>query len=153
MTWVFWDWQQVSQMLRLIVRLLRSAASIGFVQKHDITIDPLVWCNFLPSLLFFGFVRDEPEDYAVIGVTVYESVVCVCMHVSALFAHATPLIVCGSLLAGTFVNSKELLPDLPPRLFCVMSRVWARCSTADWQAVIKKSNTWPHLHWTDETEV
>lgn len=54
---------------------------------------------------------------------------------------------------GALVNSEELLLDLPAHLPCDMSLPAMWCSLPDWQAFIKKSNTWPHVRCTDESGV
>ncbi len=90
-------------------------------------------------MLFFGlFVDDELEGYAHLyeyecvvvnafaKLRVHVCFVCVCVH-----ALETHLIVCGSLLMGMFVNSKEILLDLPLHLFCVMSLPAMWCSLSD----------------------
>lgn len=148
------DWQQVFQMLSLIVWVTFSDTdtAITFVHRYVIAIDPRSSppFAFLWAICWWGIRR----LHTLVLVCLIWSYVCVCVCTpNSMCAHATHLIACGSLFVGTFVNSKEILLDLPLHLFCVMSLPAMCCSLSDWQAVIKKSNTWPHLHRTDETRV
>ncbi len=167
---VCWDWQQVFQMLSLIVWLEFSDMVLWLDLYRDmiLLLISLIWCEYIWAVtaLFLNlwwWIRRlhnhlyEYVFYVSVWVCMYvhksvRACVCVCMCVYV-HAHATHLISCGSLFVRTLVNSKEILPDLPLHPFCVMSLLAMWCSLSDWQAVIKKSNTWPHLRWTDETKV
>lgn len=129
--------------------ILRHGALIKFVQRCDIAIDPMIWCEFICA-----FSCSSLGYLLLMNGRITHSFVCLWLHVCVwvyVCMHATHLIVSESLFFG---NSKEILLDLPLHLFCVMSLPAMWCSLlSDWQAVIKKSSTWPHLHWTDETRV
>lgn len=153
MTAVCWDWQQVFQMLSLIFWLEFSDMVPWLDLYTDMILLLIHWFGVSTQCLFLlwaicwwiGWLRSHLYDY--VSVVVYA---CMCT-ILCVHAHTAHLIACGSLFVGTLVNSKEILLDLPLHLFCVMSLPAMWCSLSDWQAVIKKSSTWPHLHWTDET--
>lgn len=142
-----WDWQQVFQMLSLIVWLESSDTVLWLVLYRDM-IMLLIHCFVLVNLCCFFFALCW-WICSVIHVNMCNmSLLFACMCTKAGCA-------CNTFNRSVFVlNSKEILLDLPLHLLCVMSlpAMWC-CSLSDWQDVIKKSNTWPHLHWTDESKV